>query len=1181
MAVQDRSSLLSSPDPLGISPAEASSLPCKTKRGSSITPRKALTDSDSNRVRLQDFYLTTPPAAQGHLFSPTKSNAQTENLLSPWRIRVTVEAEREDDENDGNRVQEVDNLPIKRLAERTTTTTVPLKDADVSSPAQKRGRGRPRKSLDSGVKRAGTPKPTKNGRKKIQPEGVDDGFEEGLAIVQTPPKKARGRPRKSIGSDVERTPLHFASQTRPEIMRTSGAITQSTISEPTTRRRSKGRRKAMTPLKIVTDSDASPLDEIALPLSEDHLQAKPAVDSRQSRSIQARRLLSPRMMDDSHYLKNPTSAHDSGLSPVTYSPAEGPQRLEVQNDHEHFASIVQTEAQGYGEEIFGDHEDQDPTCKHREFDSILESEGFSMVSVSSLSSARQTVGTTPALELRTGAGHSGTRNFSGESKTESPQSQTMAVGRAVAETSMSHATISLSKEGSVPQQNQYQNRFTVHNMGSPPMMPGQTPESQRLGCERTPSKQYSSPSLPPPMQAVLTNAFNRSLNQPTGGTPKLARVVRAGIALQGVLSPERHNLHSTNAQNAKSSSPSAKSPKERLDDLFGGFGAGTRRELRAGLRLGEELAKRQQVAAKAAATLGKSQDDVFREDDAAMYPRLPTPDEKESYNLTVPSTQRQVEYPVLSQNQLPSPGRSEVEMDDDRMSWKADTPERTEPSIHKEFKNPASSEDINYEFDETMLAREADWKREREAVSRQIQMANESQVIVIDSDESNEGNSYDHRNGEYAGDEGEDIWQAEAYSSDFDREPSPKAREAPDVLFSDEVVKPRRSKLPSPWRRHSQVVYSDEAARNEEDLFWQPGPQKSRTADTYADRIKLRTEVSQFSVLSELVDTAVDSRDIDGQPAVLRNAQSSEESAEEEVVEGNFSVAEDEDSDSGQEFSDDLSDKHNYSEQIKHEFHNFTEQDQPENAEESHPNKSNHNHPPPASTKQPTRPDSSPPQQPRQPPSSAPTSWLTRLTSLVIPIWPTSAPAPTTTIHSSKTSQDTPSYLSLYTPWNITHYRALHKIYTAARADHSLCPYNPHSASAWLLDYPMRGSGADSGWAKDMEAWEVGVVEAFVEMLDREGVDDREVYGSGDGDGDGDREVGTVRGVVEYAEDKERKVICEAHVAKRVFSLWIGAVERGQGPVGKGKVGAFLDERFRGNEEGARRQERERERKRS
>ena len=199
----------------------------------------------------------------------------------------------------------------------------------------------------------------------------------------------------------------------------------------------------------------------------------------------------------------------------------------------------------------------DPTDEHHEFDSILESEGFSMVSVSSLPSAQQ---------------HSGN-----------------VVNR--------------------------ENESVHADRPSSVITPAKVLDTLNLNTSsqlRTPSLASSTSSMPPPpIPLTRPRESPRPMTRPTDGTPRLGRVVRAGIALQGVLSPSNSTSQISSASISNSSASSVKSSKDRMDNLFDGFGAGTRRELRAGLRLGEELAKRQQRDQDGETFKERAEDDVF------------------------------------------------------------------------------------------------------------------------------------------------------------------------------------------------------------------------------------------------------------------------------------------------------------------------------------------------------------------------------------------------------------------------------------------------------------------------------------------------------------------------------------------------------------------------------------------
>lgn len=731
--------LLSSPDPLALSMDNVPTpSPIKAK-GPKITPRKPLADVSGNTT-VQDFYISTPPSRRSSK-SPTKPSKHDPST-SPWRIRLTVQAEQVNDENTKNvRI----SSPKKRLTEHTTTITVPLKGGDDSPPAvANKGRGRPRKSLDSPRKRSGTPKPKPKGRRKTMPERLEENDDPFSISTASPPKKTRERPRKSLESRPDNPPTIFATSSAHSHT-TDEFETAVAVGKPV-RTRSKGRRKEITPMKFVLESGV------------DHDQDSSWTSGGVS--------LAPGSRGVEDGLVRPNTPYLSTQLPLQSS---------VSNKHSQDVGPA-TALPGspfYNESRKVPHEeaDSDPTNEHEEYDTILESEGFSMVSVSSLASASN------------------------------------------------HSSNSVEPDGG-------------------------------LDREHTPII-ASSPSVPPAFGDGPVQSSSRQLDEHQDGTPKLARVVRAGIALQGVLSPrnggprlsspfqERDSSGSKNAsgqEDESSQTSKSKSPKERLDHLFGGFGAGTRRELRAGLRLGEELAKRQRQVSQQSNPSLEEDEDVFGQEISPRHPQLPLPlsGSQSSYNLVVPKPKGKdteiVQDHLSSRNQLPTPERSDSEAEEDRMSWKEATPVKTE---HLD-----DSASPSLPIDDEM-ATEAEWQREREAVSRQIEMANSSQVIVIDSDSDDDdqeeqvwhykdSKSVYSQDGDQRGASEEDvsdIWRAEAHSADVSRDSTP---EAPNVLLQPEAVKPRRSKLPSPWRRSSQVVYSDEVEPSDADLFWQPEVAKKK-----------------------------------------------------------------------------------------------------------------------------------------------------------------------------------------------------------------------------------------------------------------------------------------------------------------------------------------------------------------
>ncbi|MCJ1293363.1 hypothetical protein MMC34_004917 [Xylographa carneopallida] len=1050
----------SSPDPLASSFNETATSPHALKfiRATSVTPKKALAKANGN-IRLQDIYLTTPPAGLLRNSSPSKSIAQTENLLSPWRIHVTVEAEK--DEGNSNPNRSPSRILFKKVTGRTITTTIPLKGADNSSPVQvKKSRGRPRKSLAT---RIATPGPKKLMRWQDEEEG-DDNAAGPSRTEATPPKKGRGRPRKSLD-----TPLHSGdifTDIAAEIQATAGstpAVPPRSAHSPK-RTKSKGRRKAITPRKSTLDSDTS---------INNHEVSATGNDA----------------AAEEHTFEIQMSAKPESLS----------SKDEANKSETH----------------------HDPTNEHQEFDSIMESEGFSMVSVSSLPSAQQHLVNLPER-------HQPSTDISLDtmhrSRISNMQTAVLAPPRAVIIEASGLPASSLASFSRL------KDNFNAAVQGRSQPSPSEADNSSRLYQiiqQRTPSQAFSSPALPAPPHPAPSIRSPPAEAKPASTTPKLARVVRAGIALQGVLNPASQDTATESPELQETRTTASKaSLKDRLDDLFSGFGAGTRRELRAGLRLGEELAKRQRLASQTAAMSGNALDDVFQETSGPGRPRSSSPQEPSNYTLTVPGVVRPLQYPPLPNPQLPSPEGSEtVDDDDDGMSWKADSPDKQALPRFSAVP-PTFSSPLPEDPDERKQAREAKWQREREAISRQIEEANSSQVIVIDSSSIDEGSELiadDQENTtELAGKDGEetiDIWQSEAQQSS--QVQNGATIDSSEVLFPEELVKPRRSKLPSPWRRNNQVVYSDDPTPGRKSVVWQQDLKRTVTPQESARRKRVRYDAADYSVLSEFI----------GQP--------DDESSQ--ILEQDQPMEEMEEDSPSKKFQ---ASKVLLHAQCQEKSLSFVAKDQSLKSKKVDEKKSSasptvkHNTTHISNLEKNLREDYS---QHLQLPIK---TWLSRITSFVprlqdlIPTISSTAKPTTTTSNSEPTFStsipaplDHKDSLSVYKPWTVPHYRTLQPLYLAAKKDKNLYPYHPQSPSAWLLGRDI----FSLGWRKVIEEWELGVVDAFLDMLDVYGVNDSEIDKAG---------------IV-------KELIDEREVINRVFSLWVGEVQRQETPVGNGTVGIF------------------------
>jgi hypothetical protein len=321
---------------------------------------------------------------------------------------------------------------------------------------------------------------------------------------------------------------------------------------------------------------------------------------------------------------------------------------------------------------------------------------------------------------------------------------------------------------------------TTRNSGSPTSRelapPSQTftvpsgPVRPKLSRFVTPVVDADLPSAPPALEPL----------PPKAQTPTLGRVVTAGVALQGLLDPTRLT--------PEPSQQALDKKRDHLDDLFRGFSEGTRKELQAGLRLGEQLAESQtqeeSVPApsspiKSYPTIAPKQG-VFRTQRKYRQSRLLTPEDQDHVISPVEPTVTagEVQYPVLDiekESAPVSPARSEGQM-----SWRVDTP-------------PAKRAGSTQKDDEIEEA-------------RQDQPA----------DQADKPAQWD----DYA-----DIWQEEAsrslVSAESDGVPAEKEESLHDVFTEDIPTKSARGNLPRTWRRRK----ANEAHQNDEvEVQREPSP---------------------------------------------------------------------------------------------------------------------------------------------------------------------------------------------------------------------------------------------------------------------------------------------------------------------------------------------------------------------
>ncbi|EEH39913.1 hypothetical protein PAAG_02102 [Paracoccidioides lutzii Pb01] len=780
----DARSDTSSPDPLGYPGNPDYILSSATKpffrRQSTFSPRKSqsptrrqspikLDPRSAQSIKFQDIILPSTPSGRfigKHRLSPTKkATLHSVNNTSPWRIRVTVEA-KQDEENE-NVLGSVRSGA--RSGRSGRTTKVPLKDENDSlEPSPKRQR-----TGKSNVSQR-VPTPRKRRSRIEAPSGSTDTVE----------KKTRGRPRKSLPS-VEEGPspnkFTFADSVRKKMAEADPFFGLAM--------RDNGTNDNVVDNIPPDISNSYSESEFPDSIGDDRSSPTPNENSRSKITDLLSRKMSPIPNHHTHFPPFQASSRIStGLSPentIDAGHTPGPQLREYPTPTS--SSILE---EGAGENLThyssgAEHTKSesvlqplsDPTTHHREFDSILESEGFSMVSLDTLPSARQ--------HLNNSFRSSVSRDMV-NSMEEGPKK----VDLSASKSETTDVKLSMSGERMVANGHLlYSDQ--PHSMSQLAQQGKKSPRE----LHQTPGVRFSSPHQPTalPIQSAQPLRKRRLV--------KLVRVVRAGIALQGVLDRRRRNsrLQTPFSSPSQHKIEDPEAVRQRVEALFQGLGAETERELRAGLRFGEELAKH-----------------LRESKNIRQQERERTTEKHRDPNAFEAGGSNDVSYPniggSLSKGVSPSPAKSHTNSEFGvKVAQLTTTPSD---------KNQSPPQSISSE----MARREAEWQREREAVSRQIQQANSSQVIVIDSDDESPEKSpavveepkERYENDPIDEEDYEDIWQQEARDADSHSEPDSLLE-----LSREEIIKQPRRLLPSPWKHHQDAELSqDEDPTPQFEPYW-------------------------------------------------------------------------------------------------------------------------------------------------------------------------------------------------------------------------------------------------------------------------------------------------------------------------------------------------------------------------
>ncbi|KAL4781820.1 hypothetical protein BJX76DRAFT_359496 [Aspergillus varians] len=601
----------------------------------SLSPAKT-----AHSIRFDDIVLPGSPSKKpnGRQRSLSPEKAQADGDVSPWRIRVTLEATQDDQENQGSPSR-------KRSKPATTTMKIPLKDDSEQTP---RRRGRPRKSgaLDA-TPRPGspgnTPGPASSEQKRrrgrprkhrSEPDTIGDNAFEGSEQPEVDAQVADPAP---AGTELERrswSPLNLAGDADsddefddnqrldvpfedPEHVELpdAGLATEGHDSQPTIER-------------AYDTPNGDAIDRFHYQQGSDDLHSTPSKMPSPTRDLQSP---SP---------ENSINAGHTPMPPRIY-PTPTPSSLvdDERQERNQFASGISASASKPSEV-----RTNDPTDEHREFDSIMESEGFSMVSLDTLPSSRQ-------HELR-----SNSKLAKGPLKPFIERETNGVLRRKT--NILEPPREKISPPGPSPDPAPSPERHLDSSQ--------QQASSQSAATKRTPFSPIASRRSPPvPQRKPLL---------------QLAKLVKAGIALEGVLS------HSNPPYSPGNPVPDYMVPRQRLEVMFSDLNTDSQRVLRAALGLAQVLAIRKRLM-----DLRSPQRRALVEEEFGEEEGVDSPD----FEHTKPNVSR--------------------------------TPTR-------QYDGVAESSPVKSTPGTEMKRRFAEWQREREAVSRTIQMANSSQVVVIESD---------------------------------------------------------------------------------------------------------------------------------------------------------------------------------------------------------------------------------------------------------------------------------------------------------------------------------------------------------------------------------------------------------------------------------------------------------------
>ena len=815
---------LSSPDPLADSVNDENTLAVAR----SASPAKRISQSPLRHAFEPTVSTPQRTKSVSDMIVNSPSRTISEQILSPWKIRVTVEAEPEDPHETAPRT-------------RTRTFKIPLRDASSPVPIPdeehiSRGR-RPAVSPSKG-KRSGTPvrgrSNSRSRRKSLTDLDItvlgDDGDSDDWT-KRNSPKKRKARRKSKIANTQESVASDTASKT---------IIGDADATSPKPRA-----QKRKSSFQIREDSEAE--------------------GSRSTKDAAA----NPRSPELRTIDLNRVSLRPRSLSTKFRKRQDIPVSEDVPDVRK--VSHISVESYPTPESSIGDEEEakevSDPTEEHAGFDSILESEGFTMIDLVSIPSARNFLSSPP--ETRD-TGDQAPFQPQASISNENPQKQLPSSNR---EEPLSVAPLS-TKPSAIPSYLTLQADESDISSNVPSSPPESVPSPSSIPSKRPTSAvrhitppTYSSPKLPTPQAPVPAPIGNKQLPSPT----LVRQTIQANAALQTAPSP--NPMASTVPKTPSLLSPFRKTAVStaKQADLFEGFDSGTKRELHAGLQLGEELAKSQRRTAQSSPG------------SAGQGSLLQVRNEKELVDKACPETDEvhaQQQFNNNASASSTSITRSQRQQVDDFHSL---TPDTASTPANQNTRTPAST------AISTQARREREWQLEREAISREIENASASKVIVIDSDDENSPIKISKASSEpeQRDEADDDIWleEAEACNSSSSIECHAEERAQRNVLFTkteqqrqhdrakEVVSRPRRMLIPSPWKRGDDVPEGSTFLTNGDlsGMFWQPGRGEIKFGSREIERTKssLSGSLNGKKTSPDEVELANDEDSVDSAQSLL------------------------------------------------------------------------------------------------------------------------------------------------------------------------------------------------------------------------------------------------------------------------------------------------------------------------